>query len=104
MAEKIRFNSLAELQEKYPVGSVFRAYSHREHVFRTFYNQKDYNVLKRYYDVIEAVDDVTCECWKTVKHLMLVEGYLYDGKYWYPAYLTCDGWIAYNEYDLNRGK
>lgn len=32
-----------------------------------------------------------------------VEGYIYDGKYWWPAYDTWDGWYPYHgdegEYD-----
>lgn len=32
----------------------------------------------------------------------IVDGYLFDGKYWYPAYSTWDGWCPYfgDENDL----
>lgn len=38
--------------------------------------------------------------WGTDMHLKhgyidKVEGYIFDGKYWYPAYDTWDGWIPF---------
>lgn len=29
-----------------------------------------------------------------------MEGYIYDGNFWYPAHNTWDGWEEYTEYDL----
>ena len=35
------------------------------------------------------------------KHESTIDGYIFDGKYWYPAILTYDGWIPINEEDIN---
>lgn len=39
-----------------------------------------------------------------VERAKIVEGFLYDGKYWRPAYNTWDGWLPYDEDDLNERK
>jgi hypothetical protein len=100
MFDQIKFETLAELQEKYPVGSVL--YEERHVVTRThyFYNEKDFNYFKRRYTFVEKVDDATCFCRKIECRRKIVEGYIYDGKFWYPAHNTWDGWVEYTEYDL----
>lgn len=102
--DRIKFNTFTELNEKYPIGSVFNerssVWSNKEY----YYNDLDLKVLRQKYDSVFSVDDNTCICSKIEVHRDIVEGYLYDGKYWYPVYLTHDGWIEYDEYDLNRGK
>ena len=102
MYERIKFKTLAELQDKYPVGSVFKSYSHRDYALRCFYNEKDLKILKQQYDTVAIVDKSICQCWKTVTYTKIVEGYLYDGEYWYPVHQTHDGWIEYDEYDLKK--
>ena len=104
MGNKVRFKTLAELQETYPVGSALITYYYKDYALRFFYNEKDLKILNQQYDTVAIVDKNVCQCWKTIEKAKIVEGYLYDGEYWYPAYLTHDGWIEYNEDDLNRGK
>lgn len=100
MFDQIKFETLAELQEKYPVGSVL--YEERHVVTRThyFYNEKDFNYFKKHYTFVEKVDDTTCFCRKIECRRKLVEGYIYDGKFWYPAHDSWDGWYPYSESDL----
>lgn len=104
MEKKIRFETLAELQETYPVGSALITYYYKDYALRFFYNEKDLKILNQQYDTVAIVDKNVCQCWKTVEKAKIVEGYLYDGEYWRPAYNTWDGWLPYDEYDLNRGK
>ena len=104
MENKVRFKTLAELQETYPVGSALITYHYKDYALRFFYNEKDLKILSQQYDTVAIVDENVCQCWKTVEEAKIVEGYLYDGEYWYPAHLTHDGWIEYDEDDLNGGK
>lgn len=104
MGNKVRFKTLAELQETYPVGSALITYYYKDYALRFFYNEKDLKILNQQYDTVAIVDKNVCQCWKTIEKAKIVEGYLYDGEYWYPAYLTHDGWTEYDEDDLNRGK
>lgn len=104
MENKVRFKTLAELQETYPVGSALITYYYKDYALRFFYNEKDLKILNQQYDTVAIVDKNVCQCWKTIEEVKIVEGYLYDGEYWYPAYLTHDGWTEYDEDDLNRGK
>ena len=100
MENKVRFETLAELQETYPVGSVIHEEKVEVTATRYFYNKKDFNYLKRYYTFVEPVDDVTCFCRRIEYRRKIVEGYIYDGNFWYPAHNTWDGWVEYTEYDL----
>ena len=47
------------------------------------------------------VDKNVCQCWRMVERAKIVEGFLYDGEYWRPTYNTWDGWLPYDEDDLN---
>lgn len=99
MEKKVRFETLAELQETYPVGSVFHREEREITETRYFYNQKDLNHLKRLYHFVEPIDDNTCFCRRTEYITKVVEGYLYDGEFWYPVRDSFDGWYAYDEFD-----
>lgn len=99
MEKKFRFETLAELQETYPVGSVFHREEKEITETRYFYNKNDFNCLKKLYVFIELIDDNTCFCRRTEYRTKVVEGYLYDGEFWYPAHDSFDGWYAYDECD-----
>lgn len=102
MCERIKFKTLAELQDKYPVGSVLNKRFHAWVNTEYYYNDTDLKILKQRYDSVYVIDDNTCNCSKKEIYLDIVEGYLYDGEYWYPAHQTHDGWIEYDEYDLKK--
>ena len=104
MENKVRFETLTELQETYPVGSVINEVGNIWINDEYYYNDADLKILKQKYDSVVPIGDNTCICKKKETYKNLVEGYLYDGEYWHPAYLTHDGWIEYDENDLNRGK
>ena len=102
MSERIRFNSLTELQEKYPVGSVLATKVREWTTTKYFYNKQDVEFLKKTFVSVEPVDDVTCFCKQREIIRKVVDGYVYDGKYWYPAYETWGGWQEYMDYDLKE--
>lgn len=100
MEKQYKFSTLEELEKNYKVGSVF---SQRiEHHINTnvYYSQNDLRVYRKYNDKVEVVDEFTCLCYKTVIKKIIVDGYLYDGTYWYPAGIGHDGWYPLDEYDL----
>ena len=79
MGNKVRFKTLAELQETYPVGSALITYYYKDYALRFFYNEKDLKILNQQYDTVAIVDKNVCQCWKTIEEGKIVEGYLYDG-------------------------
>jgi hypothetical protein len=97
---KYKFETLEELQQTYPIHSIFSKRTERHIDLRTYYNTNDLKVFKRYSDHVEILDDTTCITYKTWINTRTVDGYLYDGEYWYPAYNTHDGWVEYNESDI----
>lgn len=100
MEKKVRFETLAELQETYPVGSVIHKKTIEYYTINYFYNKKDFDFYKRIYAEVEPIDDVSCRC-KNIEIIYFeVEGYLYDGKYWRPVRNTWDGWLPYDEDDF----
>ena len=100
MEKKVCFETLAELQETYPVGSVIMENTEEWTSTNCFYSQRDLDLLKASCSVVIPVDDTTCFCKHKRITKKVVEGYLYDGELWYPAYATWDGWLPYDEYDL----
>lgn len=100
MEKKVRFETLAELQETYPVGSVIHEEIEIYTTTEYYYNKKDFNYLKTIFEFVEPIDDVSCFCRSTHRTLHLVEGYLYDGECWRPARNTWDGWLPYDEDDF----
>ena len=100
MKKKVCFETLAELQETYPVGSVIHEETKEITVTRYFYNKKDFDCLKRHFSFVEPIDDVTCFCRKIQKHVKVVQGYIFDGEYWRPAWNNWDGWLPYDEDDF----
>lgn len=100
MEKQYKFSTLEELEKNYKVGSVF---SQRiEHYINTnvYYSQNDLRVYRKYHDKVEVVDEFTCLCYKTAINKIIVDGYLYDGTYWYPAGIGHDGWCQLDEFDL----
>lgn len=97
---KYKFETLEELQQTYPIHSIFSKRTERHIELHTYYNTNDLKVFRRYSDHVEILDDTTCITYKIWVNSRTVEGYLYDGEYWYPAYYTHDGWVEYNESDI----
>ena len=90
MSNKYRFETLEELQQTYPIHSVFSQRTERHIDLHTYYNSNDLKVFRRRSDHVEILDDTTCITYKTWN----------NGEYWCPAYYTHDGWVEYNESDI----
>ena len=99
MNKKLVFETLGELKATYPIGSVFSKKVEHYTESHTFYNDRDYRVFLKNSDKVEIIDTNTCICYKTKITLRIVEGYIYNGEYWCPAYNTWDGWVEYDESD-----
>ena len=100
MSDEYRFETLEELQQSHPIHSVFSKRIERYIDAHTYYNNADLKVLMARSDKIEIVDETTCITYKTVINARIVEGYLYDGKYWHPAIIDHDGWETLDECDI----
>ena len=100
MEKKIYFDTIMELQETYPVGSSIISFKRQIEENRYFYNEKDLKILNQEYDIVTIVDKNVCHCQKMIEQLKIVEGYLYDGEHWRPAYNSWDGWLPYDEDDF----
>lgn len=95
-----KFKTLEELQAAYPINSVFSVRREINKDIRYFYNKTDLRALERYNDDVDPISDCECVCTKTVINARIVNGYIYDGEYWYPAYNSYDGWVEYDESDI----
>ena len=100
MSNKYKFKTLEELQQTYPIHSIFSKRVEHHIDLHTYYNNNDLKIFTRRSDKIEILDDTTCITYKTITGKRIVDGYLYDGEYWYPAYNTHDGWVEYDESDI----
>lgn len=100
MSDKYKFKTLEELQAAYPIHSVFSARREIHKDIRHIYNDADLRALRRYNDSVEVIDECECICTKTVINANIVEGYLFDGEYWYPAHIGHDGWDTLDEYNI----
>ena len=96
---KIGFKTLEELQNKYPINSIFIERDKEEVRYITAYNKTDLDYYKTVYSKLEPVYGETYKYKVTFKkHIeSRVQGYIYDGELWYPAYETWDGWLPYIE-------
>lgn len=98
MKKKDKFKTLEEIKEAYPIGSVFEE---RIELAKGYYQNS--NDLKLYYldwgkdNVAVNSEDNTVLI--THKIYTYVKGYIFDGKYWYPAGYEWDGWyeLKYDE-------
>ena len=104
MSDKYKFRTLEELQAAYPINSVFSARREIHKNIRHIYNDADLQTLRRYNDSVEVINECECICTKTVINANIVEGYIYDGEYWYPATIGHDGWEELNEYHNYKEK
>ena len=99
---EIKFNTFEELEKHYPIGRIIWQKSKRRAENRAYANKIDLAILRKHYGTenVEVLDGSWAKCWFIETKEKKVEGYLFDGEYWYPAYNTWDGWIPYDEDDL----
>lgn len=93
MKKKDKFKTLEEIKEAYPIGSVFeeKEYTQKERLY--YYTNED---LRYYFSMYGKENIIVNPEENTVlithKIYTYVKGYIFDGKYWYPAGYEWDGW------------
>lgn len=104
MSETFRpkFQSLEELQEKYPIGTKLNIRETVNYDVRIYFNEKDLEFYRKNYENVEiqSKDTVLIKT-KDIRY-DTVEGYLFDGEYWYPAQSSWDGWLEIDIYEDNK--
>lgn len=91
-----------EIKEKYPIGKVLYSKTRENVQMKFWYNPKDLEVYQQSYFKVEIFPDNTCKCHQMITHEDKVEGWLYDGEEWRPAYDTWDGWRPYYDEHLEE--
>lgn len=103
MAGKYMFESLEELSSVFPIHSVF---SEQKIIYiSAVRNDEDYkenipDELKTYTISFKKIAENKYLETKIVKDIIFVDGYIYDGKYWYPAQRQLDKMKRLNEHDI----
>lgn len=91
------FKTFEELKEKYPIGTKLN-YSKTEYSQNFFFARpEDLIEYRKEYKKVEIIGKNTVKCTWDVKDYELVSGYIFDGKSWWPAEVTWDGWIPIHE-------
>lgn len=95
------YQTLEELQQKHPINSIYKICWNDIHEWCP--TPVDVYVFKKRHPNIRNFhlnDDGVVRCQE--KHESIVEGYLFDGEYWYPAIQTWDGWLPIDEKELDN--
>ena len=107
MTDKYKFKSLEELLLAFPMHSIFS----EQKVIRkiTCYNVYDLdtellNRLKEDSVSLKKIDDGVYIRIHVEMNTIFVDGYIYDGKYWYPAQRNLNTYKRLNEYDIFQDK
>ena len=102
MKKKDKFKTLEEIKEAYPIGSIFeeKEYTQKERFY--YYSAEDLKFYSSMYgkeNVIVNPEENTVLI--THKIYTYVKGYIFDGKYWYPAGVVQDDWykLTHGDYD-----
>ncbi len=93
------FKTFEELKEKFPIGIIYQTKEERHENY--YYNLEDIRRYKMTYDRVIIIGQDTCLCIRKIEYK--VEGYLFDGTYWYPSKRTWDGWEKIDEDEVNVG-
>ena len=94
-----KFKNVEELQKAFPIDSIFSSKEKEVDHILYCYSEKDIRWYSGIYSTMERIDDVRYRGIKKETFIKRVEGYLFDGEYWMPAYNTWDGWYPYDEDD-----
>lgn len=91
------FKTFEEVQAKYPIGTKMNCIKGTM-TQRYFYARpEDLVEYRKLYKTVEVISDEWVECTWDVEDFNSVDGYIYDGRYWYPAEVTWDGWVPIRE-------
>lgn len=91
-----KFDKLEILQKEFPIGTVVEWREPQSYV-ASFYNENDLRIM-RSQEVIESVEiigDNTVKIMTKKIPQTVINGYIFDGEKWCPAYETWDGWIEW---------
>lgn len=90
------FNSFEEIKKRYPIGKPLRMAPEVTHnVF--YYTQKDLEIYRKMYKNVTITGENTCRVTTPERVALAVEGYIFDGEKFYPAYTDWDGWQVWIE-------
>ena len=97
------FKTFEEVQAKYPIGTKMN-YSKNTMTHRYFYARpEDIVEYRKIYKTVEVISGEMVECTWDDEDFETVDGYIYDGRYWYPAEVTWDGWVPIREEEKDEG-
>jgi hypothetical protein len=99
---KIKFETLEELQKTFPIGTRLAEEFHYVTEERFWYRHEDLGYYRNCYEDVTVISDHECLCRRKEYFYEVVDGYLFDGEYWYPARNTWDGWLPFTESDLKK--
>ena len=82
-----------EIKKKYPIGKIIKIFYSKEEIRTYYYTENDLKIYREKYGKVNIINDSVCSY--IIKHCYehKVEGWIFDGKEWMPAYDTWDGWI-----------
>lgn len=90
------YSNFEEIQKKYPIGKPLHwAKQYTQKVF--YYTEKDLEIYRQNYENVTITGENTCSVTVPKTSLLEVEGYIFDGEKFYPAYQTWDGWQIWTE-------
>ena len=95
----IKAKSYEELKEKYPIGSKVNCQKYTKYKNIPYYSDDDLKKYRELYGKITILDECYCKALITEERFDVVEGYLFDGEYWYPVEQTWEGWHRIKETD-----
>lgn len=101
---KVKFDTAEELLNTYPIGYIVFSFSKQSYRNEVYYNKTDLELIYKKYgkNNVQILDECYAKCTYIDTIEKKVEGYIFDGEHWRPAYSTWDGWVPYDEDDFNR--
>lgn len=91
--ERIKFDTYEEIVEKLPIGKKINYKKRKYYTNLPYLSDNDLKAYKLQYGEIEILDSNYCRVCMIIEQYDIVEGYLFDGEYWFPVKDTWDGWI-----------
>lgn len=93
-----------EISTNFPIGKVYNTSRRVVRDINVWYSEKDLMCYKQDYDSVRVTGPNICECVKTIVINYAVQGWLFDGKEWYVAEDTWDGWIPVDMTEYMEGE